>query len=1029
LTNVARVSTRDVETDYADNVYTRTAAVAAPTQDMYIYKYVAGAAGTPGGEMRYYLYFGNSGNALAQNVVITDELPAGVEYVSWYGYMYNPYVRVDRTITPTVAGSRLVWNIGAVQPGQYGYVYINVRLAPSLGVGNVLTNVARISTSDADPSLNDNVYTRTTQVISPTWDLYVGKDLDWANKPAYPGGEMTYEIYFSNYWSNQAASNVILTDTLPPNAAFVSWSGYLYYPLYKNLVGVVTPTVSGNQVVWQIGSLATKGYGYLQLTVRVDGSAKVQDKLVNEVRISSSELDADLGDNVYVYTTRVILPRANVYVDKTLSSAPGAPGGQMTYRIYFENYYANQTAADVIITDTLPPTLTFLSWTGHVYDPSYRDLAGVITPTVSDKQVVWRIGSLPVGSYGYLYPVAQVTGTASIGERLTNIVTATTSSYDDDLSDNADAHYVRLTAPTLNLSIYKCLLTAGAQSATGAACDERARLQQMAWEEQPKEPTPDETVVEKRATDETVEERATDETVVDSRATDEAVVEKRAPDDVNKRSGLRAHDSRRAQDEVLSPLSITGGGGCTITGTAAAGSLISYSLYFRNLGNTAAHNVIVTDTLPAGMAFVSWSGVAYNPGQSDLTHAITPTLVGDKIIWNLGTVGSGGYGYIYPTVRVSESAALGAELVNTAHIAASGQESLYTDNTSHVTVTVTAFVSVISVTIKGPQTGYASTSYVFTATVGPADATRPIVYIWSPEPQAGQGTPNATYTWPTPGAQTITVTATNGGTPVADTHTINISGAPPVGVQEVTINGPATGYVGTMYVFTAAVSPATATLPINYVWTPAPLTGQGSANAAYRWVVTGAQTITVTASNAAGSDSDTHAITLAPLPPMSTTVGPAGGFLIVYTDTHGLTITLEIPAGAVSETTELRFTPIPSPTEPISAELDLLGNAFDLDAYRNNARLVDFTFFKTVTLTVRYWSGDLNGIDEATLELYRWVPSFWQKVGACAGEGQTRDTDRNAIIARLRGLSRFGVCFAKQPGRNIIYLPVVLRNH
>jgi hypothetical protein len=47
--------------------------------------------------------------------------------------------------------------------------------------------------------------------------------------------------------------------------------------------------------------------------------------------------------------------------------------------------------------------------------------------------------------------------------------------------------------------------------------------------------------------------------------------------------------------------------------------------------------------------------------------------------------------------------------------------------------------------------------YHFTAILTPTDATLPITYTWSPEPESGQGTSQATYRWSNAGEQAVTL--------------------------------------------------------------------------------------------------------------------------------------------------------------------------------------------------------------------------------------------------------------------------------
>ena len=70
-----------------------------------------------------------------------------------------------------------------------------------------------------------------------------------------------------------------------------------------------------------------------------------------------------------------------------------------------------------------------------------------------------------------------------------------------------------------------------------------------------------------------------------------------------------------------------------------------------------------------------------------------------------------------------------------------------------------------------------------------------------------------------------------------------------VALTSVSISGPTEGIVGKYYVFTATVSPITATIPITYTWSPKPDEGQGMDTAVYRWTTPGDKTITVMVEN------------------------------------------------------------------------------------------------------------------------------------------------------------------------------------
>jgi hypothetical protein len=93
----------------------------------------------------------------------------------------------------------------------------------------------------------------------------------------------------------------------------------------------------------------------------------------------------------------------------------------------------------------------------------------------------------------------------------------------------------------------------------------------------------------------------------------------------------------------------------------------------------------------------------------------------------------------------------------------------------------------------------------------------------------------------------------------------------PVTPTAVTLSGPTAGIVDNQYTFTAAISPISASVPIQYQWqaTEQSLlthTGELIDSAAFTWGLPGTKSITITASNPVGTVSDTHLITITDIP-------------------------------------------------------------------------------------------------------------------------------------------------------------------
>jgi len=293
--------------------------------DLYIgYKELTAGAAVPGGELEYKIYLKNDGNAAAQNIVITDTLPVSVTYVA----DYNEY-----GFTTVLTGNTVVWTRPVLNPGESAYLYLWVRLADTIQAGDTLTNTVWITTSDPDIDPSNNKYALGIQAEA---DMEVSKEVYGTSK-APQGEEMVYKLRFANNGDLDAV-DVVITDTLPPSTTFVEWSSNTNVdtPNHELLGRVITPTVNGNRIAWNLGSVDAGDYGYIYLLVRVSDTVTVGETLTNVIQVASA-LDATPSNDVYTYTIAVYTATRNVEISKSLYSSAPPSGGDIEYRIYFAN--------------------------------------------------------------------------------------------------------------------------------------------------------------------------------------------------------------------------------------------------------------------------------------------------------------------------------------------------------------------------------------------------------------------------------------------------------------------------------------------------------------------------------------------------------------------------------------------------------------------------------------------------------------------------------------------------------------------
>lgn len=166
-------------------------------------------------------------------------------------------------------------------------------------------------------------------------------------------------------------------------------------------------------------------------------------------------------------------------------------------------------------------------------------------------------------------------------------------------------------------------------------------------------------------------------------------------------------------------------------------------------------------------------------------------------------------------------------------------------------------VEVLSVDcVSTLQTGETGT---FTASVN-ADATLPVNYSWN----FGDGTTgtgmSVTHSWSRPGTYTVTVTASNGRSSDSESCTVTVE-APPAPANIISVNASETRFQVCEPVTVEFDANVQGDTPLNYEWNFGDgATGTGR-EVSHTYTEPGTYTVTLTASNAAGSDTRSITIT------------------------------------------------------------------------------------------------------------------------------------------------------------------------
>jgi len=270
----------------------------------------------PGQSLTYALTV-NPGPSTANNVVLTDTLPAGLTYVS-----------DDSGITPTQNGQTVVWNLGSLSSQKA----ISLVTSVSANATGSLVNTASASTSTTDNDKTNNTDS-TTANPKPLIADFSNSTKTVSAQSVAVGQVFTYTLSIVN--SGDADSTFALTDTLNAKLSVVNVSPGLTQS--GSTLTATGPISAGEQISYTV-------------SVKADSAGTIN---------NAATLTGD-GTTHTLPAPAVTVGIANFSTsNKTVDKNKIAPGGELVYTINVVN--SGQQAGTFTLTDTLGPNLTVVS--------------------------------------------------------------------------------------------------------------------------------------------------------------------------------------------------------------------------------------------------------------------------------------------------------------------------------------------------------------------------------------------------------------------------------------------------------------------------------------------------------------------------------------------------------------------------------------------------------------------------------------------------------------------------------------------
>jgi LPXTG-site transpeptidase (sortase) family protein len=666
VTNTATKTAED-QTDPVAGNNTASASVTGQSADIAITKIVDNPVPNVGTNVVFTITAANNGPSNATGVQVTDQLPAGLTYVS--------SVPSAGTTYSSVTG---IWNIGALANGATATLAITATSNTATPATNTATKTAE---NQPDPNaVNDSA---SVVVSGQQADIAISKTV--SNSLPNLNTNVTFTITATNNGPSNA-TGVVVTDLLPAGLTYVS------------SVPSGATTYNSGTGVWTIGALANGANATLSVVATVTTTAATTN---TATKTAENQPDQLAGNNTASAT--VTAQAADIAITKIVDNAAPGLGTNVTFTITATNN-GPSNATGVQVTDVLPAGLTFVSAVG-----GYNSGTGI-----------WNIGALANGATATLTITATVNTTSAV----TNTATKTAENQPDPVGGN-NSSSVTINPVAADIAITKTVssitpnqgtnvtftITAtnnGPSNATGVQVTDvlPAGLTYVSsvpsagttyvfgtgvWNIGPMANGANATL--------SIVATVTGTTAVTNTATKTAETQ---PDPVAGNNAASATVTGQAADIAINKT--------VSNSTPALGANVTFTVTATNNGPSNATGVQVTDLLPAGLAYVSSvpsAGTGYNPGTG---------------LWNIGGLANAANATLTITVTVNTTAGV----TNTATKTAEDQTDPNPGNDS-ASSSLNAVAADIAVTKTVSNTApNQGTNVTFTITAtnnGPSNAT------------------------------------------------------------------------------------------------------------------------------------------------------------------------------------------------------------------------------------------------------------------------------------------------------------------
>ncbi len=376
--NTASVSGDELDTN-PDNNDDDANITPISTADLSVVKTVDNSTAYVGENVVFTLTVTNNGLSNATDVLITDILPNGYDYVS------------DNGLGAYDSGTGL-WTVGNLDYLSTASLEITAMVTAN---GSYLNHAT--VTGDEEDLIPENNEDEITVTPTPSADLSILKSVD--NSTQTVGSDVVFTLTVTNNGLSDA-TNVIVNDILPDGFTYLSDNSA---GAYDNISGI-----------WNVGNMAFGSSVSLNITATV----KVSGNYTNSANVTAFEHDP-VPENNSDDETVSPTPLSDLSIVKICDNMTPNVGSNLVFTLTVTNNGPSD-AVNVSVNDLLPSGYDYLSDNGV---GTYNSVSGV-----------WNIGNLANG----LSVSLEITATVKANGMYTNTAIVSGDITDPNPDDNTD---------------------------------------------------------------------------------------------------------------------------------------------------------------------------------------------------------------------------------------------------------------------------------------------------------------------------------------------------------------------------------------------------------------------------------------------------------------------------------------------------------------------------------------------------------------------------------------------------------------